>query len=105
MRPVRTITAAEENERAVELVPGNPRFITFKRDPVELEPVGTIIVTAFRVTGYDPDCDGSLMARLEHIDSNGEPTGWTETAIGLYPNGDLVTTLDEWRSMFARGSK
>jgi len=72
-----------------------------KRDPVEPEPVGSLIVTAFRITGYDQDCDGSLMARLEQIDKDGKATGWEPTQIGLYPSTDLVTTADEWRSLFA----
>ena len=97
MKPVQEITAERENFR-LESVEGMPaRFSTIRRDPVEPEPVGTIIVTAFRVTGYDRDCDGSLMARLEHIDKEGRPTGWEQTCIGLYPTTDLVVTLDEWR--------
>lgn len=100
MRPVREITAEMEHRRTVELIPGEPRFLTSKCDPVEPEPVGTIIVTAFRVTGYDPDCDGSLMARLEHIDKDGSATGWEQDSIPIYPDGDLVVTAEEWRSMF-----
>jgi hypothetical protein len=71
-----------------------------RRDPVEPEPVGTIVLMAFRVTGYDKDCDGSLMARLEHIDRDGRTSGWEPTHIGLYPCTDLVVTAEEWRGMF-----
>lgn len=84
------ITAEQENWRSVELTPGNPRFLTSKRDPVEPVPVGTYVAMVFRVTGYDPDCDGSLMARLEHVDRNGEATGWEPTHLGLYPDTDVV---------------
>jgi len=75
---------------------------TIKRDPVEPEPVGTIVLMAFRVTGYDQDCDGSLMARLEHIDKDGEATGWEEDSVGLYPSNDLVVTAEEWRQLFEK---
>jgi hypothetical protein len=99
MRPVREITAEEENFRTEPIRGTNAAML--KCDPVEPEPVGTIVVMAFRVTGYDPDCDGSLMARLEHIDRDGEPTGWEPTNLGLYPNTGLVTTAEEWRDMFS----
>ena len=100
MRPVRQITAEEENFRLEPI--GGARRAAIRRDPIEPEPVGTIVLMAFRVTGYDPDCDGSLMARVEHIDKDGEPTGWEPTHLGLYPDADLVVSLDEWRSMFDR---
>ena len=102
MRPVREITSEEENYRTVELIPGNPNMLTSKKDPVEPEPVGTIVLMAFRITGYDPDCDGSLMAKLEHIDKDGETTGWTPSQLGLYPSTDLVVTAEEWKAMFKR---
>jgi len=71
-----------------------------KRDPVEPEPVGTIIMCAFRVKGYRPDCDGSLMAELAQIDKDGEETGWTENSVGLYPDTDLVVIPEELERMF-----
>lgn len=98
MRPVREITAAEENFH-LEPVPG-AAFASIKRDSVEPEPVGTIVLTAFRVTGYDKDCDGSLMARLEHIDKEGSPTGWEPNAIGLSPEADLVVSQEELAGLF-----
>ncbi len=101
MRPVREITAEEEGFRTEPMFPGHSdRFFVTRRNPVEPEPVGTIVLMAFRVTGYEPDCDGSLMARLEQIDKNGEPTGWEPRQIGLYPSTDLVVTDDEWQGMF-----
>jgi hypothetical protein len=98
MRPVREITAEEERFR-LESIEGT-RAGMIRRDPVEPEPVGTIVLMAFRVTGYDKDCDGSLMARLEHIDRDGRTSGWEATHIGLYPCTDLVVTAEEWRGMF-----
>lgn len=87
LRPVREIKAEEENFR-LEPVPGLGRIL--KRDPVEPEPVGTYVVMCFRIDGYDPDCDGSLMARLSQVDMEGRTTGWSVDSIGLYPDTDLV---------------
>ncbi len=91
LRPVREITAEEENFRTEPLfVAPGIEAVTSRRDPVEPEPVGTIVLLAFRVVGYDPDCDGSLMARLEHIDRDGDASGWEPNCLGLYPNSELV---------------
>ncbi len=64
-------------------------FLTPRRDPIEPVPVGSFVVMVFRVTGYDPDCDGSLMARVAHVDREGEPTGWEARALGLYPDSTV----------------
>ncbi len=88
LRPVREITAEMENFRTVPFVGTN--MFTSKRDPVEPEPVGTYVVMVFQVTGYDPDCDGSLMARLRAVQSDGESTGWEPNCLGLYPDTALV---------------
>lgn len=80
MRRIREITAEEENFRGEAIAPG---AFMVRRDPVEPEPVGTIVLLPFRVTGYDQDCDGSLMARLESIDLDGRRTGWDPDCIGL----------------------
>ncbi|MBI2099644.1 hypothetical protein HYT45_04560 [Candidatus Uhrbacteria bacterium] len=105
MRPVREVTAEEENFRFEEhgTLPGG----VIRRDPVEPEPAGTIVLMAFRVTGYDPDCDGSLMAQLEqvHIDGSNETTGWHPSSIGLYPQSEIVVTQEELRSLFAKAQK
>jgi hypothetical protein len=61
-----------------------------KKDPVEPEPVGTYVAMVFRVIGYDQDCDGSLMTRLERVNEFGEASGWRSTCIGLYPDTDVV---------------
>jgi len=85
MRPTRKVTAREENFRLEAGV--------VSRDPVEPEPVGTIVLVPFRVTGYDPDCDGELMARLENINFRGEATGWEVDSVGI--DDCLVATQEE----------
>lgn len=101
MRPVREITAEEENFRTEEFYRDEYKTCSFiKRDPIEPEPIGTIILTAFRIIGYDKDYDGSLMARLEHINKDGTATGWTQGQIGLYPSCDLVVTEEELLNLF-----
>lgn len=98
MRPVRKITAKEENFR-LEPIPGTC-LNAIRRDSVEPEPIGTIVLEAWRITGYDKDCDGSLMARLERIDRDGNPTGATRTHCGLYSEASLVVTPEELKAMF-----
>lgn len=98
MRPIKEITAKEENFR-LEQVPG-ACFKSIKRDGVKPEPEGTIVLMAFRIIGYDPDCDGSLMVRLEQIDKEGKTTGYAPTNLGLYSSADLVVSLEEWQKMF-----
>jgi hypothetical protein len=105
MRPVRKITSEEENYRAEPMDARHPNIRFIKRDPIEPEPVGTIIVKAFRVTGYDQDADGSLMARLEAIDRYGEATGWEVDFIGLHPMTGLVASAEEWAAMFPDGDR
>jgi len=96
MRRAREITAEEENFKLEPLAPGCNMI---KRDPVEPEPIRTIVLKAFRVTGYRPDCDGSLMACLENIDMNLESTGWKENAVGLSPEDTFVVTEQEFKEM------
>lgn len=98
MRPVREITADEEDFRLER----RGAFEVIRRDPVEPEPVGTIVLRAFRIAGYDRDCDGSLMARLEAIDGNGDETGWAPKKVTVSDETAIVATLDEWRAMFRR---
>jgi len=86
------ITTEIENWRDVPLFPdgSHPHMRTSRRDPVEPVPVGTYVGMVFRVVGYDPDCDGSLMARLQHVGADGDETGWEPTHLGLYPHSDWV---------------
>jgi hypothetical protein len=90
LRSVRETTAEEENFRTEPLPVPITNVEMIRRDPVEPEPVGSFIVMVFRVTGYDPDCDGGLLARMEHVDREGTATGWEVDHIGLYPDCDLV---------------
>lgn len=94
MRPIREITAEEEDFR----IESSGGFNMIRRDPVEPEPVGSILLIPFRIVGYDQDCDGSLMARLENIDAEGEQTGWDAKRVGLY-GGGLVVTAEELRAL------
>src|SRR4051794_13801105 len=97
MRPVREITAEEENFR----IEGPALHGVVRRDPVEPEPVGTIVLRAFHVTGYDRDCDASLMARLVSVDMAGMTTGWKVDGLGLFPTTTLVVTPEEPKDLFA----
>lgn len=101
MRTAREISAEEENFR-IEPMAASGRFFFVRRDPVEPEPVGAIVLLAFRVTGYDQDCDGSLMARLDAVDMEDvEETGMSLDSVGLYPTTTLVVTEDELKAMYA----
>ena len=104
MRLVREVTDEEENfrlESPDSTSPDRSSIRISRRDPVEPEPVGTIVLLAFRVTGYDPDCDGSLMVRLENIsiDGNNDTTGWCPAQLGLNPTTGIVVTQGELRSL------
>ena len=57
MRFIREITSKEENFR-VEPLTTTPEVIAkvIRRDFVEPEPVGTIVLFPFRITGYGRDC-------------------------------------------------
>src|ERR1700677_3778164 len=93
IRRVPEIDRSRENARLEPLAAGASMF---KVDPVEPVPVGTLVARIFRVTGYDQDCDGSLMARLESIGADGEATGWHPTHLGLYPDcAWVIDTPDE----------
>lgn len=100
---MRLIPEVEDNARIVPLASG-PGFnaVTVKRDSVEPVPVGTYVAMVFRVTGYDPDCDGSLMARLEQVDRHGKTTGWEPTHLELYPDTDVV--VDDPDELWRLGS-
>jgi pyrimidine deaminase RibD-like protein len=65
---------------------------TIRRD--QIEPVGTIVLLAFRITGYKED-HGVLTAHLEQIES--------ETTGKKFIDSDLVVTLEELQAMFFKG--
>ena len=96
MRRVREITAEEENFRLEVFAPGCSMG---KRDPVQQESIGTIVLKAFRITGYRPDCDGSLIACLENIDMDLNSTGWEENGVGVDTADTLVITEQELKNL------
>lgn len=115
MRRIREITAEEENFR---VEPSQDHvFNLIRRDPVEPEPVGTILLMPVRIVGYDPDCDGSLMARLESLTLDEDPGDidpeylsadlrqarlyGLDTNRGLYPSSALVVTWEEVQKLAA----
>ena len=100
MRFIREVTSKEENFR-VEPLTTTPEVIAkmVRRDFVEPEPVGTIVLFPFRITGYGRDCDGSALAKVEALDNDFHTTGWTENCIGLYPSVGLVVTEEEYKKM------
>ena len=93
MRQVRKITASEEGFRLEQ----KGSFMVPRRDPVEPEPIGTVVLLPFKIAGYDKDCDGSLMARLDNITLEGKETGWSPKHIGL--RDGIVVTLDELKRL------
>ena len=98
MRPVREITAEEENFRTEP----KSNLNVIRRDGIKPEPEGTIILMPFRIKSYSPDCDGSLMATLESINSNGEESGWCPNNLGLYSESGLVVSEQELKDLFNR---
>lgn len=106
MRLIREITAEEENFRMEPWLEGDGvRVDVIKRDPVEPEPVGTLVLLPFKIVGYDKDSDGSLMARLENIcsyEDKLEDNGWEVKEIGLYPTSGFVVTEKELLQLHAR---
>lgn len=78
-----------------------------RRDPIKPEPEGTLVIMAFRVTGYDPDCDGSLMARYEqiHFDNPNKTTGWAPRRLGLSPDTEIVVTKEDLEKLLEEAKK
>lgn len=93
----------QANARTEQWLPGQSQVRVLRQDPVKPVPEGTVVAMLYRVTGYDPDCDGSLMARLEPVDVTGESLGDEEPAQGLHPDscwvldapGDLAQLADD----------
>lgn len=100
MRKIREITSEEENFRLEPFAKG---CASIERDPIKPEPIGTIILIPHKITGYDRDCDGSLMARLRSVPLDDlDDTGWEATNIGLYPDSGLVVTQGELTSLIEK---
>lgn len=104
MRLIRDIRHLE-NARVVA-IPELPNAITIKVDPIEPEPVGTVVLLPFRIAGFDRDCDGSLMVRMEnlmrwhHSEDGLAETGWDVDSIGLDPDTGFVVSEDELVGLF-----
>jgi len=88
---LRTLKKPDENHRYRQIgtAQDGGAIVTSQRDFVHPVPVGGHVVMIFRVTGYDPDCDGSALARLEHVNTKGETSGMTLDCMGLW-DGDLI---------------
>ena len=67
MRPLKDVSK-EENFRPQVIGPG---MVTTMRTPVEPEPVGSIVLVPFRVTGYEVDDNGNCKAQLEQVKCQG----------------------------------
>lgn len=92
-----------EPDDGFRLEPWLPGAVVVKRDFVGPIPVGSYIACVFKVTGYDQDCDGSAMARLEQVNRAGEGTGVTQDCVGLYANCDVVLDSPEELFVLAEG--
>jgi hypothetical protein len=92
MRKIRKVSDEEAGFGTKEVSPG---VNVIKQNPVEAEPVGTVVLLPFVITGYDPDCDGSLMARLKNINLDGQETGWEPSGLGLDEYRGFVTGVTE----------
>lgn len=94
----------KENFRLVPVKGTN--IVNPKREFIEPEPVGTIVLLPFRITGYERDCDGSAMAKLENIfvhDDKLCTTGWNQSCVGI--KGDLIVTDEEYLEMHRKANK
>lgn len=91
---IRPLVEPENDGRVVpflpDIDPAGARFTTIERDFVKVLPEGTYVAMVFRVTGYDRDCDGSALVRLEQVDRHGGTTGWEPHHLGLYADTDVV---------------
>ena len=100
MRLIKRITAEEENFRV--------ECQHIRRDSVEPEPIGTIVLIPHRVIGYDKDCDGSLIARLEVIfldelpldEIDSDKSGQVSTCRGLNPEVGIVMSESELKELY-----
>jgi len=63
MRPLTDISD-RENAKVIDL---GQQMMTIHVNYVEPEPVGTIVLMPFRITGYTQDYDGSALTSLEPL--------------------------------------
>ncbi len=96
MRPLKDVSK-EENFRPQVIGPG---MVTTMRTPVEPEPVGSIVLVPFRVTGYEVDDNGNCKARLEQVNAKGDTNGWKPEARWLQSQDALVVEQDELQELF-----
>ncbi len=101
MRPVRDVSK-EENYRVQVIGPGMTETV---REPVEPEPIGSLILLPFRVVGYDTQRDSTCTARLEHINTDGSATGGEADGIVLRPTSALVVAEEEMLGLFTRAGE
>lgn len=94
-RKILEITAEMENFRLERV---SPNIVVPRRDSIEPVPVGTIVAMPFRVVGYKKDCDGSLMAELDNLNSTGGDTGWRPKNIGVSDTDSVI--LDSAEDLF-----
>ena len=96
MRPLKDVSK-EENFRPQVIGPG---MVTTMRTPVEPEPVGSIVLVPFRITGYEVDDNGNCKALLEQVNAEGETNGWKPEPRRLQTSDTLVVEKDELRTLF-----
>ena len=70
------------------------------REPFEPEPVGTLVLVPFRISGYDTKKDGTCTAHLEHIHTDGNTAGGEASDISLRPTSALVVSEGEVSKLF-----
>ncbi len=96
MRPLKDVSK-EENFRPQVIGPG---MVTTMRTPVEPEPVGSIVLVSFRVTGYEVDDNGNCKAQLEQLNAKDDTNGWKPEARWLQSQDALVVEQDELQELF-----
>ena len=75
-------------------------MVTTMRTPVEPEPVGSIVLVPFRVTGYEVDDNGNCKAQLEQVNAKGDTNGWKPEARWLQSQDALVVEQDDLQELF-----
>lgn len=98
MRPLKDVSK-EENFRPQVIGPG---MVTTMRTPTEPEPVGSIVLVPFRITGYEIDGNGNCKARLEHVNADGETNDWQPEPRRLQSSDALVVEQGELQELFQK---